>query len=93
MRIKTVAEKVEADRAKPIGHEIVDELVDKELAHYRQLSVSDLISQCNDAVGKMGVNNPHKILIYNCALCMRQLVDRLEKHENPQGLETSGLVV
>lgn len=50
-----------------------------------QLSVSDLIRGCNDAMQKMGNGNPHKILIFNCAAALRQLVDRLDKLENPEG--------
>lgn len=45
---------------------------------FRKVSISDLITQCNDAVQKMSANNPHKILMFNCALALRQLVDKLE---------------
>lgn len=49
-----------------------------------QVSVSELISACNQAVERMGNNNPNRYLLVNCAFAMRQLVDRLAKLEDRQ---------
>lgn len=46
-----------------------------------QLSVSDIISRCNDAGSKMSAKNPNKILMYLCASALRQMVDRLSYYE------------
>lgn len=49
-----------------------------------QISVTDIINACNDAGSKMSMKNPHKALFYLCASALRQLVNRLEKFENPK---------
>lgn len=59
----------------------------------KKVSISDLIVQCNDAAGKMGMGNPHRQLVLDCAFAMRQLVDRLgrfEDDDNPVALGTEG---
>lgn len=53
-----------------------------DMLHAEQMSVTDLIMACNRAIGKMSVGNPHKLLLLNCAMAMRQLVDRLAKYED-----------
>lgn len=47
----------------------------------RLTSVEDLIHACNDAAGKMGADNSHRNLIFNCAYAMQQLVQQIAKLE------------
>lgn len=48
----------------------------------RVMSVTDLITECNESAAKMSVHNSHRVLLMNCAYALRQLVDRLAFHEN-----------
>lgn len=51
------------------------------------VSISDLIEQCNEAIRHMSGNNPHKLLLFNCGMALRQLADRLyEKDEKRIGI-------
>lgn len=52
----------------------------------RKTSVSDIINQCNEAASKMGANNDHRILLFNCAFALKQLVERLYALERPTGV-------
>lgn len=45
------------------------------------LSVSDIIDKCNDEAAKLGPQDETGVLFYLCASALRQLVDRLAKHE------------
>ena len=51
----------------------------------RQVTVGELIRKCNAAAERMGVGNPHKELMFNCAFALRQLVHRLAQAEGPDG--------
>lgn len=53
------------------------------------MSISTLITECNDAVAKLSINHPHKRLIFNCAVAMRQLVDRLAFYEDKESSEVN----
>jgi hypothetical protein len=48
------------------------------------ISVGEIIMRCNDAIGKMSVTNPHRYLLHLCASALNQLVNRIEKLENPE---------
>jgi len=50
----------------------------------RSVSISELIIQCNEAMSVMSQHNPHKMLIFNCAVALRQLTDRLYELEHPK---------
>lgn len=47
----------------------------------KRVSISDLITSCNDTADKMGMGNPNRQLVLNCAFALRQLVDRLGRFE------------
>jgi hypothetical protein len=49
----------------------------------KEQTISDLITECQDAASKMSVTNPHKLLLLNCCSALGQLCDRLWEHEHP----------
>jgi len=49
--------------------------------HEEGETISSLITRCNEAMGKMSNSNPHKVLIHDCALAMRQLCDQMWEME------------
>jgi hypothetical protein len=49
-----------------------------------KVTVAEIIHRCNDAVSKMGVENPHRYLLYLCASALSQLVDRLSQYEGDE---------
>lgn len=51
----------------------------------RVMSISELITACNEAGAKMSNSNDHRHLVMNCAWAMRQLVDRLDAYESKAG--------
>ena len=60
----------------------IDE-AEKEITTRReqQISVGEIIEQCNRAVQKMSKKNPHRFLFYLCATALRQMSDRLAQYE------------
>jgi len=48
------------------------------------ISIGELTRQCNAAASKMGVANPHKLLLLNCASAMQQLFHRIDELEKPR---------
>lgn len=58
------------------------EIVDERKA----ISVTDLIKMANEAASKMSTGNQNKWILLNLGYALKQLVDRLEKYENPKGV-------
>lgn len=57
----------------------------KELDGQKAVTVSSLIQQCNYHVAIAKKHDPRRLLLQNCAMALRQLVDRLALYE-PEGV-------
>jgi len=54
---------------------------DRVLDNVRNISVSELITRCAEASKLMSRTNPHRVLLWNCAFALRQLVERIDRLE------------
>lgn len=49
-----------------------------------QRSIADLITDCHNAMGKMGVQNSHRAVIQQCVAALTELSLRLHQAERPR---------
>lgn len=58
-----------------------NQLLDPVAPEQKAVSVTDLITLCNNAARLMSIKNPNRWLLMNCGYALRQLVDRLANYE------------